>query len=259
MIIAVRESRSPLGFATKGGGSWAIWDRYITIDGQEAFHVGNVCGTCAFFFQRLGGDWTNASLSPRDLQDQLSAGVGDLTAEHAALLSELLPVGDYDLRLLSTAPRLVAPGDRDDYFCREQPELWGTDGVSQSPHDPGMKYYRGLDRSLGSGAHLYEFLVPMFPETRLDAQRVASFEAAIREGSRPTAMAISLLDIKGPAMWDESPAITSHWCLTHYIIDGHHKVFAAHRANRPIGLISMLAVQQGISSPDDHRRLWGLP
>ncbi|MEN9868439.1 MAG: hypothetical protein RL748_4029 [Pseudomonadota bacterium] len=43
--IEVAESNSVLGFATEGGGAWKIWDRYLTIDGQHAYHIGNICWT----------------------------------------------------------------------------------------------------------------------------------------------------------------------------------------------------------------------
>src|SRR4051794_20150194 len=117
MKISVHDSKSPLGFADTGGDGWKVWDRFITIDGKHAYHIGNICGTCAFFFQRLGG--ANKSLNPRDFQDQLSSGLTGLTDAHAALLSELLPDGNYEASLLFRIPHLVTPGDVDDYFCRE--------------------------------------------------------------------------------------------------------------------------------------------
>ena len=155
MKITVHDSKSPLGFATKGGGSWEIWDRFITIEGKDAYHIGNICGTCSFFFQRCDG--ANQSLNPRDLQDQLTTGLTGLTDAQATALSELLPDGDYEATLLHRIPRLVTPGDTDDYFCREQPALWGNDGFGGGlPHNPRTKYYRGADKPLGHGAHLYE-------------------------------------------------------------------------------------------------------
>ncbi len=156
MKIVVRDSKSPLGFTTKGGGSWEVWDRFITIEGKDAYHIGNICGTCSFFFQRLAG--ANQSLNPRDFQDQLSSGLTGLTNAQATVLSELLPDGDYEASLLFRIPRLVSPSDTEDYFCREQPALWGIDGFWGLPHDPRTMYYRGTDKPLGDGAHLYEFL-----------------------------------------------------------------------------------------------------
>ena len=39
-------------------------------------------------------------------------------------------------------------------------------------------------------------------------------------------------------------------CLAHYLLDGHHKVFAANKAGLPITLLAFLAVEQGISSAE---------
>jgi hypothetical protein len=253
MRITIHDSASVLGFATKGNASWKVWNRFITIEGKDAYHIGNICGTCAFFFQRLGG--ANQSLSPRGFQDQLSSGISELTDAQAALLSELLPNGDYETSLLFRVPHLVAPGSADDYFCQEQPALWGIDGFWGLPHDPRTEYYRGVDKPLGGGAYLFEFFVPMFPKEWLDASQVAELEARLKEGRRPTALAISVLDIKQPANWVGDPQATSHWCLAHYIVDGHHKLFAASRVGRPVGLVSALALGQGISGPEEHARL----
>lgn len=253
MKIVVRDSKSPLGFATKGGGSWEVWDRFITIEGKDAYHIGNICGTCSFFFQRLAG--ANQSLNPRGFQDQLSSGLTGLTDAQATVLSELLPDGDYEAALLLRIPRLVSPGNTDDFFCREQPALWGIDSFWGLPHDPRTKYYRGTDKPLGDGAHLYEFLIPMFPDSWLDAKRVSEFEGYLLNGGHPTALAISVLDIKSPANWDGDPAVTSHWCLAHYIIDGHHKLFAASRTSRPVGLLSIIALDRGVSTSEELAKL----
>jgi hypothetical protein len=253
MNISVRDSKSLLGFSNRGGGSWKVWDRFITVGGKDAYHIGNICGTCAFFFQRLNG--ANQSLNPEDFQKELTAGVTELTDDQATLLSQLLPDGDYRLSLLSRVPHFVAPGDPDDYFCREQPKLWGIDGFWGLPHDPRTKYYRGEDRPLDDRAHLYEFFIPMFPEGWLDSARVSEFERDILNGRCPTALAISVLDVKQPADWNDNTEVTCHWCLAHYIIDGHHKIFAAQRAERPVSIISMLALDRGISSPEDHAKL----
>lgn len=252
MKIEVKNSASPIAFATKGGGSWQVWDRFITIDGKDAYHIGNVCGTCPFFFQRLDG--ANKSLDAQSFQEELSQGISEFTDAHASILAELLPNGEYEASLQFRVPRLVTPGTTADYYYEEQVALWGTDKAT-GPHDPRTRYYRGSDQPLGGGAHLFEFFLPMFPEDRLDMSRVEEFENLMREGRLPTALAISVLDVKQPADWVGDPEVTSHWCLAHYIIDGHHKVFAAARTGQPVGVVSALAVGQGLSGPEEHAKL----
>src|SRR5262245_54250667 len=45
--ITVATSTSLISFEKAGGGQWPIWDRFLTIDGKRAYHIGNICETCA--------------------------------------------------------------------------------------------------------------------------------------------------------------------------------------------------------------------
>lgn len=249
MKLSVRQSKSPLGFSTEGGGAWKEWDRFITFEGKKAYHIGNICGTCPFFFELHSG--TNQSLSPQSLQRELTHGIAKVTAAHVKTLEELLPNGEYEFSLRSMTPRLIAPGTHDDYFVREEPALWGEDGKF-GPHYPKTEYYRGADRQIGDGERLFEFLIPMFPGACLKQDRVTEFENRFACGECPTALAISVLDVKQPADWEGVPDVNCHWSLAHYLIDGHHKVLAASLAGRPISFISMLATEKGISGAEHH-------
>ena len=60
MLLQVTEATSTkigsrVDFQTEGGGAWAVWDRFITLDGKRAHFIGNVCGTCPFIFERKEG------------------------------------------------------------------------------------------------------------------------------------------------------------------------------------------------------------
>lgn len=46
-----------------------------------------------------------------------------------------------------------------------------------------------------------------------------------------------------------------HWCLTHFLLDGHHKLEAAATAGRPVRLLSLLALGEGMSGAEDWARL----
>jgi hypothetical protein len=48
--------------------------------------------------------------------------------------------------------------------------------------------------------------------------------------------------------------VTAHWCLVHYLLDGHHKVFAATQENRQVGLLSFVAVDKGVSTVEQIRQ-----
>lgn len=236
---------SAIGFETKGGGSWEVWDRYLTLNGKPAYHIGNICNTCSFFFQRLEG--ANGSATAAGVCEQLESGLDSLTDGVMEAWAQALPEEDYVVCLFEVRPVLVAPGSGTDYFTHEQVELWGVDGFWGMPHHPRTEYYRLGAIPVGEGGRLFEFLIPMFPKSWLKVDEVARYTAALERGDRPTAVAIAILDVKQPAMWDGNPAVTEHWCLAHYLLDGHHKTFAAAQSGQPIRLLSFLAVGKGIA------------
>ncbi len=244
--IVVTNSASPISFQTEGAPNWKVWDRYIAIDGKRAFHIGNVCGTCSFFFERLAG--ANRSVEVEQVAAELNAGTTDVRGELLDALKQIMPDGRYRACLRRVLPALVCLGGPGDYFATEQIELWGVDGFWGLPHHPKTEYYRLGSRRLAGGRALHEFLVPTFPRGWLKAERVAAYTGALRSGTLPTAVALSVLDVKQPTDWSGEADITSHWCLAHYLLDGHHKVFAASQVAVPCTLLSFLAVEQGISS-----------
>jgi hypothetical protein len=237
---------SRISFATQGGGAWPVWDRYLAVDGKRAYHLGNVCQTCAFLFQRLDG--ANSSVEVENTSEALRAGVNDLTHRVVQQIGSQLPEGEYTACLIEADLELVVPGEDRDFFVSEQVALYGINSFYDLPHDPRISYYRVGKRSIGDHAELYHFVVPMFPESWLKAEVIAKYTKQFEEGGHSTAIAIALLDVKGPPDWDEnSGPIHEHWTLTHFLIDGHHKAAAARRLGVPLRLLSFIAVGQGVS------------
>lgn len=91
----------------------------------------------------------------------------------------------------------------------------------------------------------------MFPGSWLEDNRVSQYEKLLAEENKPTAVSLSILDIKQPADWEGEKDVTSHWCLAHYLIDGHHKVNAAAKIGSSINLISFVALSEGVSSVEE--------
>jgi hypothetical protein len=250
-LVAARKvssstSVSRIGFATEGGGHWPKWDRFITLDGKKAYHIGNICGTCAFVFERLEG--ATDKLSPKELSAQLRNGITDLEKHVLHTATTALPAGDYNALLINCVPRLVIPSKSGDYFFEEQAALWGVDGFWGLPHYTKTEYYRTGTMKMPHGRALFEFVVPMFPSNYLHPDAIASYKTFLSQGIVPTALAISVLDVKQPANWDGEPEVTEHWCLSHYLLDGHHKFYAAYEAGKPISVLSFLAVDKGVST-----------
>jgi hypothetical protein len=245
--VEVTQSTSPIGFAATGGGHWPKWDRYLTVNGKHAYNLGNICDTCAFFFERMEG--ATAGIDVGALSSQLEVGVEGLDMGFVSSLANMMPDGRYQALLLTTVPQIVKLGEQGDYFIDEQQQNWGLDGFWGLPDSPKVPYYRGESRRLRQSSQFFEFLIPMFPRNWLDERRLEHYQALISKGQTPTAVAVSVLDIKAPAEGGEE-----HWCLAHYILDGHHKLEAAARANKPLTLVSFLALEQGVSTPEDQQK-----
>ena len=171
---------------------------------------------------------------------------------------EIIPNGFYEIALLTIKPKFVEVGQSGDYFANEQVNLWGIDGYYGVPHSPKVNYYRGTDKEIGDERKLFEFFIPLTSTDNLDQTRVDFYKEEILKGNKPTAISLSILDIKEPAVWpddDIKPDFISHWCVAHYILDGHHKIKAASDLNSEITLLSFLATEKGISSTDDINEL----
>jgi hypothetical protein len=249
--VEVRSSSttSPIGFTRVGGGAWKDWDRFLTLDGKPAYQIGNICNTCSFFFQRMTG--ANRSVEFDSVVTALTGGLTNLSPTVASQLAQTLPEGEYIACFLHCSPVPARPGSANDYFSHEQTDLFGRDPFWDLPRDPRTEYYRLETAPIASGRTLFEFLVPMFPARWLKTSVVNEYVTALSGGAQPTAIAVSILDAKGPA--DPDGEELEHLCLAHYLLDGHHKVLAAAQTGRIVSLVSFLAVNQGISQEEDRR------
>jgi hypothetical protein len=221
--LGVDAPRLRFGEEAKAGGAWA-GRRLMWLDEKPAFELSFWCGTCPFLFKRLEG--SNETVSPSDVESHLAVGLDSLDEDVINRFSALLPRAEYVPMLLTLHPRLVRPVEEGDYFAEEQVATWGID------------------------AHLFEFVVPMVPPSWNDRARVEEHRERLTKSSRPTAVAVSLLDVCQPALDDESRDYFAHWALTHFLLDGHHKIEAAAEAGGAVQLLSLLSVDASLASPD---------
>lgn len=248
----IKDSHSIISFETSGGGNWKVWDRYITIGGKKAFHIGNVCDTCEFFFERLGGaNGANMGISPKEISHTLEKGLTKLDNDFLSKVALILPNGEYDVSLQEVNPRFVELGTKQDYFSNEQVQVWGMDKFWGLPHSPKIKYYRGVTEERTDTSKLFEFIVPTFPVNWLDEETIDMYKALITDEQKPTALCLSVLDVKEPGDYEDETEYPRHWCLTHYIIDGHHKMYTASLLNKPITILSFLAKKECIATEEE--------
>jgi hypothetical protein len=226
--------------------------RALLLDDAPAFELSFWCGTCPFLFERLEG--AKETLSLDTMTDRLATGLDALDREIVESFGALLPRGRYLPLLLEIEPRLVSPVQDGDYFAGEQVQTWGLDAFWGLPAHPHTPYYRTFEAVVDAEAHLYEFVVPMVPPSWNDAGRVAAYAEHLRSASSATAVAVTTLDICAPAVSQGSDWY-AHWGLTHFLLDGHHKLQAAASIGRPLRLLALVSLEGSLAGEDQVGRL----
>jgi hypothetical protein len=249
-----RESEPLLNFkqGEANQGAWA-GQRFLWVEDTPAFELSFWCGTCQFLFKRLEG--ANRTLSIPELTDKLADGIADIDLEVVSAFAELLPNGLYQPLLTTIEPRLVYPVKPGDYFADEQVATWNVERFWGLPQYPQTPYYRTFETAVSDNAHLYEFVVPMVPPTWNVPTRVAAMANRLAHSGEPTAVAVSTLDVCRPAMNVGTRDFYQHWGLTHFVLDGHHKLQAAAELGLPLQLLSLLAIDFSLADLEQIHRI----
>jgi hypothetical protein len=217
----------------------------LRIDGTDAAELIAPCGTCGVTFRRLGTDV--ASMNDSDAATLLNA--LPTAADHESLvrLSAPLETGTYGVGMYEATPRLVEPGGPGDYFVEHHEPLHRPNAFDEQP---GTGYFRfGEDvedrsRSLkGARVLVGSLVMPLQRPEHADEGRIAHWESRIDAGERLTALAISFVDIQGPAVWDhiaEGYPFREHRMLVHVLLDGHHRAIACARRGVPLRILSFV-------------------
>jgi hypothetical protein len=221
----------------------------LLLDERPAFELSFWCGTCPFLFKRLEG--ANATASLGDLEVSLAHGLDALDDGIIGRFGDLLPRGDYLPLLLEVEPQLRRPVEPGDYFSEEQVATWRPDLFWGLPEYPQTPYYRTFETHVDEGAHLFEFIVPMVPPSWGDPAKVATYAEQLQVTSSPTAVAVSSLDVCQPAVDTRASDYYAHWGLTHFLLDGHHKVYAAAQLGRPLRLLSLVSVEGSLAGSEE--------
>jgi len=250
----VSESQSSLlrfGEEEKSDGQWA--GRRLLWQGSDpAFELSWWCGTCPLLFKRLEGATETVSLP--GMQQTLNSGIENIDDGVLDAFAAILPGGSYVPMLLKVQPELVYPGRKGDYFSEEQVDTWGVSGFWGLPEYPQTPYYRTWQAPVDPTAHAFEFVVPMVPPTWNEPDRVEEYAQKLLNSSTPTAVAVSILDVCQPAM-DNGTDYYAHWGITHFLLDGHHKMQAAAEAKRPLQLLSLLSIEGSLAQGTDIERV----
>jgi hypothetical protein len=246
-----RDARIRFGEEERSEGAWA-GRRLLFLDDRPAFELSFWCGTCQLLFKRQEGATETVSLA--EVENLLAEGLDGLDEEVISTFASLLSMGEYLPLLLRVAPRLVRPVQPGDYFAEEQVATWGVESFWGLPEYPNTPYYRTFETCVDAEAHLFEFIVPMVPPSWNDAARVDEHRERLQSSQRPTAVAVATLDVCAPAV-ELGPDYFTHWGLTHFLLDGHHKLQAAAESGSALQLLSLVSVDASLASVEQVARI----
>ncbi len=217
------------------------WDRYLFVQDKPAYYLGTVCETCDFMFRKVPGDIS--STSAKKISARLNQGLSTIDEEVLFAVSELLPTGDYVAFLIELLPVLVEPESEDDYFNHDIYTDFGDDDYNSSH----AEYYRTDTKVIDESKSIFEFVAPMFDHETLNDPQVDAYRKSISQGHKPTALAVSILDTKWVHDFDDYDDLVERpYCLVHFMLDGHHKMYAAALEKRSITLLSIVSKVESI-------------
>lgn len=254
----VNNPKSRITFEKTGGGSWSVWDRFIAIDQKKLYHIGNICGTCSYFFRKQEAN-ISINFNQDILIDALNNGKLSFESGEIAKLAKLIPNGKYAVIETEIQPQLVSLTSGNNYFVNEQREAWAYE-VVKIPEDntlPFNHYYReplvDFGKIMKDDEHkhgFFNFFIPLYPIDQLNKERIEHYKQAMNEGKQPIVISLGVLDVKTSMEYPEingeeiDPEFPTHWCLANYIIDGHHKIMAASQLNQAIKLITFVSREE---------------
>jgi hypothetical protein len=220
--LTVTESSSLLAFPLTDGPTRPWW-RYLTVQDAQLYFLGNICETCELLFSRVGT--ATLPLAPAALRAQLQSGLRTLAQPLLDTIAPILPTGSYCVSLRSIAPKVIK-------------------GREADPHAPPFTYYQTNDQRIDRHRTLHELILPIMAETALDTATIAAYRRQLRAGQQPTAIALSMVDVRYPS------GRGFEWNLIHFLLDGHHKLRAASQQRRPLTLLSFLSIDQSLARED---------
>jgi len=220
-MVNVTHGKGRLAFTTRDGEQRPWW-RDLDLDGQPLYRIGNICDTCEAIFDQMAT--VDLPLAPRELANQLREGLDSLPHEVIDTISVILPDRRYIASLLTIEPLHFPAAHR----------LRGPNyhTIRQKTH-------------LTNTVMLPEIFLPLIKENQYNPATIEAYEKTIALGKYPTALALSVLDVRylsGKAY---------EWQLAHFLLDGHHKIMAACRVGRPINLLSFFALDESFAPQAD--------
>jgi hypothetical protein len=249
--LSVTDSESLLWFGhydldgkrrRSGGEVEGYSNRFLAIDEDEVWDLGFPCGSCTILFRRVVAE--APPVPPSEISRRLNSGIHQLDDDLVRAVSKILPIGEYLVTLLRMDPRLVGPGDADDYFTHE------FKSTRLHEHDPETPYYRGRTTKLpvqagfGNWTLFVELAVPLSPVEATHESVVAEWQSKLEEGASPSVLAVTIPEwVSEHYNIEPGTQPDTHVVLTHFILDGHHKMMAAARNGTSLSVMAFINLE----------------
>lgn len=195
------------------------WWYYLNIDDEPLYLVSNICDTCPLILGRYNNG--NFILTPEELSQKLRNGLTAISPEIIALLSSILPSGDYYAGLIQVSPIIARP-----YTYADKKKKSNEESQYWWQNEPNFM--------LKAGCSLNELIEPLTLGTSLSLATINQFKERLSAGEAPTALALSVLDVR--CLSGKALEVT----LVHFLLDGHHKMKAAEELKMPLNILSLL-------------------
>ncbi|MFM7077972.1 MAG: hypothetical protein ACKO3G_18165 [Planctomycetaceae bacterium] len=203
--------------------------------------VGGASDTCGGWFSLV--DEPLRPRTPDEINERLGRGVDAVDGALVESIVPLLPRGRYTVGLLRAAP--IRQCDADNWYrCRcVEREI-----RHRLPPDPDDAVDPAAVRTFLERYQESEDILPHLPIESIDWKRVGWYREALSAGSRPTAMVVSLGEMRHPGGGSHTVVR-----LSHFVIDGHHKLVAAAQTGTPLTLLSFFAHDHSLVPIDRFR------
>ena len=191
--------------------------------------VGGSCDTCGGWFSLV--DEPFRPRTPAEINERLGAGIETVDPAIVESIVPLLPRGRYRVGLLRAVP--FREGNGADLWYRSrcvEREVW-----HRLPPDPDDEDAPATGREYLERYHESEDILPHLPIESIDWDRVGRYRGTLLAGNRPTAMVLSLGEMRHPG------GSRTQARLSHFVIDGHHKLLAAAQIGKPLTLLSFFS------------------
>jgi len=232
------------------GSTWSRWNKSLFVGPDRWYAVGSDCGTCETTLRLVGYPPPTAAVVAGEIRRL----VADAPRLESSSIEALRPyitklrTGHYLAFLVDLDLEYVASPERSWLARRVMHRVGDDEPEDATAHWLGTEHYQVRAPSL-EGVPTFGLVLPAVSLVTLDADTVEASAASIVAGRHPTALVMSWVERKYVrAEFDER-------FLVSVVLDGHHKLAAYARLDRPARVLAVCRLEETWGPPSD-RSLW---